>query len=77
MADSERPGRGQSNAATAIALIGLIFAGGALLGLVALVLPQVTALLLVVILVFVVPAGLHYLLWGWRRAQVREDESEE
>ncbi len=46
-----------------------------LLGLMALVLPQVLGVL-VVILIFAVPAAIHYLVWGWWLSQARERERE-
>ena len=33
-------------------------------------------LILIVILIFAVPAVLHYLVWGWWMTQVREREQE-
>jgi hypothetical protein len=59
------PKKPQSNAGTAIALFGLLLISGAILGLMSLVLPQVAGVLLVVLLVFVMPMVLHYLVWGW------------
>jgi cytochrome bd-type quinol oxidase subunit 2 len=41
----------------------------------AMVLPQVLGIL-IVILIFAVPAALHYLIWGWWLSQVRERERE-
>jgi hypothetical protein len=61
---NSRTTRSQSNAATAIALFGLILMSAALLGLMALVLPELLGVLLV-ILIFAVPAFFHYLIWGW------------
>lgn len=67
----------QSNAGTAIALFGLLLASGAILGLMSLVLPQVAGVLLVVLLIFVVPMALHYLVWGWWLSQMKDEEDEE
>lgn len=68
--------RNQSNAGTAIALVGLIFISMALLGLMALVLPELLGVLLV-ILIFAVPAAFHYLIWGWWLSQSRIAESDD
>lgn len=57
-------GSAQSNAPTILALLGLLAVGAGLLGLVALVLPQVFGLLAVVLGFFAFGA-IHYLLWGW------------
>lgn len=70
------PNSSQSNAATAIALFGLLLIGGALLGLMALVLPQVVGVLVVVLLLFALPMVLHYLVWGWWLSQMRDNEPE-
>lgn len=67
---SSRP---QSNAGTAIALFGLLLVSGAILGLMSLVLPQVAGVLLVILLIFVFPMILHYLVWGWWLSQMKED----
>lgn len=67
--------RGQSNAATAIALFGLVLTGAALLGLMALVLPQLLGIV-VVVLIFAVPAAFHYLAWGWWLSQMRVEDEE-
>lgn len=64
----------QANAATAIALVGLVFMGVALLGLMAMVLPQLLGVIIVV-LIFAVPAAFHYLIWGWWLSQSREAEN--
>jgi Flp pilus assembly protein TadB len=68
--------RNHSNAGTAIALAGLIFMSVAILGLMALVLPQLLGVLLV-ILIFAVPAAFHYLIWGWWLSQARNAELDE
>jgi len=69
------PSKGESNAATAIALVGLLLIGAALLGLMALVLPHLLGIVLV-ILILAVPAAFHYLVWGWWLSQVRDREAE-
>ena len=71
---SQRP---ESNSGTAIALFGLLLISGAILGLMSLVLPQVAGVLLVVLLVFVVPMALHYVVWGWWLSQMKDVEDEE
>ena len=63
----------RSDAATAIALLGLVVIGAALLGLMALVLPQLLGIV-IVILIFAVPAAFHYLVWGWWMSQIRDEE---
>ena len=68
--------RNQSNAGTAIALFGLVFMSSAILGLMALVLPELLGVLLV-ILIFAVPAAFHYLVWGWWLSQARNNELNE
>jgi Flp pilus assembly protein TadB len=71
-----RSSRPQSNAGTAIALFGLLLISGAILGLMSLVLPQVAGVLLVILLVFVLPMALHYLVWGWWMSQMKDSEEE-
>jgi hypothetical protein len=69
-------GRSQSNAPTILALLGLLGVAAGLLGLSALVLPQVFGLLAVVLGFFAFGA-IHYLLWGWwLRPLPVEDEVE-
>jgi len=68
--------RNQSNGATAIALFGMLLISGALLALMALVLPQLLGVL-VVILIFAVPAAFHYVVWGWWLSQARGVELQE
>jgi hypothetical protein len=72
------PDRGaQRDAATCLALVGVLFVASALLALVALVLPQVRALFLVVGgLLFLI--GLHYVTWGWwlSRSPAPEDDAD-
>ena len=75
MPDRRAPSSSQSNAATAIALFGLVLLAAAMLGLMALVLPQLLGIL-VVILIFAVPAAFHYLVWGWWLSQMRDDDPE-
>lgn len=67
----------QANVATFAALLGLLLLASALMGLVALVLPQVQGLLLVVF------GGIgffafHYVVWGWWLPKVmpQDDEAE-
>ena len=64
----------QSDAPTILALLGLLAIAGMLLGLVALVLPQVFGLLAVVVDFFAFGA-IHYLLWGWwlRPVHIEDD----
>jgi hypothetical protein len=71
-------GSGQSNAPTVLALLGLLALAGGLLGLIALVLPQVFGLLAVVLGFFAFGA-IHYLLWGWwlRPIPAPDDDSPE
>ena len=68
--------RNQSNAGTAIALAGMILLSAAMLGLMALVLPQLLGVL-VVIMIFAVPAAFHYLIWGWWLSQTRGAQSDD
>jgi hypothetical protein len=75
MGNRNSPSNSQSNAATAIALVGLLLISAVLLGLMALVLPQLLGVL-IVILIFAIPAAFHYLIWGWWLSQVRDRESE-
>ena len=75
MANRNAPSSSQSNVATAIALFGLVLAAAALLGLMAMVLPELLGIL-VVILIFAVPAAFHYLIWGWWLSQMRDEELE-
>ena len=75
MANRNPSSGSRSNAATAIALLGLMLISAALLGLMALVLPQVLGIL-IVILIFAVPAAFHYLVWGWWLSQSRKREQE-
>jgi hypothetical protein len=73
MANRNAPSTSQSNVATAIALFGLVLLAAALLGLMAMVLPELLGIL-IVILIFAVPAAFHYLVWGWWLSQMREEE---
>jgi hypothetical protein len=73
-----RPGRQpQSNSGTILALFGVILIGGALLGLVALVMPQVMGIVVVVGGLFIVPLVLHYLTWGWWLSQMKDERAED
>lgn len=67
----------RKNAATLLALIGMLLAGLALLGLVALVLPDILKILLVV--AGMIGIGLiQYLTWGWMldRDRIQDDDEE-
>ena len=76
MSDRNSPTtRNQSNAGTAIALVGIVLLSAAMLGLISLVLPMLLGVL-VVILIFAVPAAFHYLIWGWWLSQTREVQSD-
>ena len=68
--------RNESNAGTAIAMVAMVFVSAAMLGLMALVLPQLLGVLLV-ILIFAVPAVFHYLIWGWWLSQARPTDAED
>jgi hypothetical protein len=68
--------RNESNAATAIALVGLVLMSAAILGLMALVLPELLGVL-VVVLIFAVPAVFHYLIWGWWLSQMRDTQPDD
>ena len=76
MGNRHSPSSNRSNAATAIALLGLVLMSAALLGLMAMVLPQLLGIL-IVILIFAVPAAFHYVVWGWWLSQSRDQETEE
>jgi hypothetical protein len=67
----------QNNAPTILALLGLLAVGAGLLGLTALVLPQIFGLL-AVILGFFAFGAIHYLLWGWwlRPVPVEEEKAD-
>jgi hypothetical protein len=52
-----------------------VLISAALLGLMAMVLPQLLGIV-VVVLIFAVPAAFHYLVWGWWLSQVRDREIE-
>ena len=57
-------GPAPSNSPTILALLGLLAVAAGLLGLIALVLPQVFGFVAVVLGFFAFGA-IHYLLWGW------------
>jgi len=76
MGNRSSPSNSQSNAATAIALVGLVLIAVALLGLMAMVTPQLLGVVIVV-LIFAVPAAFHYLIWGWWLSQARDREENE
>src|SRR5262245_31103678 len=63
----------QSNAATWIALFGLLVAAAGLLGLAALVLPELLGILLVAA-IFFVPTVFHYLVWGRLISSTRDED---
>lgn len=71
------PSAGSANAGTWIALFGLLLAAGALVGLMALVMPQFLGLVAVVGALFVVPIALHYVVWGWRISRWKENHTED
>lgn len=58
---SKQPGR---NSGTFIALFGLLVIAAGLLGLSALVMPQIFGILIVVVL-FLGAVAFHYCVWGW------------
>jgi hypothetical protein len=69
-------GPAPSNAPTILALLGLLAVAAGLLGLIALVLPQVFGFVAVVLGFFAFGA-IHYLLWGWWMRPVPvEDETD-
>lgn len=71
----ERAAPSGGNAGTLLALIRLLFVGGGLLFLTALVLPQALGLFLVV-LGFASIALLHYFVWGrWLSRQIADEEA--
>jgi len=63
----------QSNAPTILALLGLLAVAAGLMGLIALVLPQVFGFVAVV-LGFFAFGVIHYLLWGWWMPPVPVEE---
>jgi hypothetical protein len=71
------PKSDRSNAATFVALFGLILMGGALVGLTALVLPQFLGLVVVIGGLFVAPALFHYLVWGWWLSQIKDENPDD
>lgn len=58
-----RPEDGARNAATMLALLGLVLVSFGLIALTAMVLPQIAAILIVVV-GFVGIFAVHYLMWG-------------
>jgi len=69
-----RTSREQRNASTLIALVGILFSSMIILGISALVMPQIAALLFV-ILGFIVVGLLHYVTWGrWLTRRFKEAE---
>jgi len=73
MPDRDPLAAARANMATLIALFGLLLGGAALVGLVALVMPQFLGVLLVVAALFVAPMIFHYLVWGWWLSQMKDD----
>ena len=71
---TDRPSHDQRNTATFSAMAIVVFVSLGLLGLVALVLPQVLWILLIAAGMGLF-AVLHYVLWGrWLTAKLREEE---
>ena len=71
---TDRPSHEQRNAATFSAMAVVVFVSLGLLGLVALVLPQVLWILLIAAGMGLF-AVLHYVLWGrWLTAKLRDEE---
>ena len=69
-----RPSRSnQSNAGTILALFGLLVIAAGLLGLMALVLPQLLGIVLVVGGLFGM-VFFHYVVWGWWLSQMKPDD---
>lgn len=66
---------GGSNAATWLALAGLAVVSVGLLGLAALVMPQVLGIVLVLAILFL-PAVFHYFIWGKWLSEMRDDSDE-
>lgn len=66
----------QSNAPTILALLGLLGVAAGLMGISALVLPQIFGLLAVVLGFFAFGA-IHYLLWGWWMHPLPVDDESE
>ncbi|MDA0589114.1 MAG: hypothetical protein O2820_10360 [Planctomycetota bacterium] len=71
----DRDEQNRKNAATLLALVGMLLAGLALLGLAALVIPDILKILLV--LAGMIGIGvIQYLTWGWmlERNRIRDDD---
>ena len=71
----DRDEQNRKNAATLLALVGMLLAGLALLGLAALVIPDILKILLV--LAGMIGIGLiQYLTWGWmlERNRIHDDD---
>lgn len=64
----------QSNAATYLALFGVLFIGGAILAVTAIVFPNVLAILFIAAFVFV-PAAFHYVIWGRWLSKLNDNQS--
>lgn len=65
------------NLGTAVALVGMVFAGLALLGMMSMVIPDIIKILLVFL--GLIGIGLiQYVVWGWKidRDKIRDDDEE-
>lgn len=71
-----RPPERGKNTGTYLALLALLMVAGLLVGLSAMVLPQIFGLLLVVFGFFFF-AAFHYLTWGWWMSRVPPAEDED
>jgi hypothetical protein len=63
MPSKKPPTQAHHDGATLVALFGLVAIAIGLLGLAAIIVPGILALLLLVVL-FAIPAAVHYLVWG-------------
>jgi uncharacterized membrane protein YqjE len=73
----DRDEQNRKNAATLLALVGMLLAGLALLGLAALVIPDILKILLV--LAGMIGIGvIQYLTWGWmlERNRIQDDDED-
>lgn len=71
-----RPPQQGRNTGTYVALLVLLIVAGLLVGLSAMVLPQIFGLLLVVFGFFFF-AAFHYLVWGWWMSRLPPSDDEE
>jgi xanthine/uracil permease len=71
---SDDPDQGK-NMGTAVAMAGLALSGLALIGIMSLVIPDISKILLVLMGLLVV-GFVQYLVWGWKldRDRIRDDE---